>query len=100
MIQVYCYDEKGFFTVSKFVDEIVKGMTDKEWEGLYRPKFDKGLDVWVEAATQEEIDNWFSVIEPIPEKDKTRIWQDQVEEAIGLLAIQVAQNTLLQNGGK
>ena len=54
MIQVYCYDEQGNFTISKFVEKLEENMTTETWQGLYHQKW-TGTE-WVEGLTQEEID--------------------------------------------
>lgn len=56
MVQVYCYDEKGYFTTSKVISEkdMDINMTTIMVEGFYKPKFEGGA--WIEGATQEEIE--------------------------------------------
>lgn len=108
MIERFCIviDELGFkIDCSPMISdtellgyELKEGekIIEKDWDiahGMHKPQWDFDNNVWVDTDP-------LPPVEPIPEKDKTRIWQDQVEEAIGLLATQVAQNTLLQNGGK
>lgn len=60
-MQVFIYDENGFYIESKFVDEISENMTTVPiLIGRVKPKFDKELKEWVEGATQEEIKEWES----------------------------------------
>lgn len=66
-MQVFIYDENGFYLESKFVDELGKNMTAEPiLVGRVKPKFDTKLNEWVEGATEEEIKEWESK-QPIPQ---------------------------------
>lgn len=65
MTQVWIYDENKLFIESKFVDEVVESMTDVPLTvGYVKAKFDEVNQVWVEGATQEEIDTWNEANKP------------------------------------
>lgn len=100
-MQVFIYDENGFYIESKFVDEISENMTTVPiLIGRVKPKFDKELKEWVEGATQEEIKEWESK-QPVSEPTEVEVLRtkldfatkqlEQQEELIVELAMKVYQ---------
>jgi len=68
MIQIWEYDENGFFTESVFVKEVKENMTETPIEvGYYKAKWN-GTE-WVEGATQEEIIAFQEANKVIPTTD-------------------------------
>ncbi len=95
MIQVYKIDENGFYTFeTDRVEEpneleITTPCNTCEENTFYKPKWTG--ETWVEGATQEEIDeiNKIDICEPT---DRERM--DQLEGVVGMLAEQVARQSL------
>lgn len=101
MIQVFIYDELGFFKSSGFVDELKENMTTIPiLVGCVKAKFDTKLNEWVEGATQEEIKEWESK-QPVSEPTEVEVLRtkldfatkqlEQQEELIVELAMKVYQ---------
>ena len=70
--------------------------------GYYKPRFNHSIQDWEEGATLEEIEEIKRQEEanrPLVEPNEMEVRLGQIEEAVGMLATQVAKNTLLQNGG-
>lgn len=105
MITVYEYDENKILIGdgSKQVEEITENMTTViPRVGAVKLTFNEELQEWYEGATKEEIDAWHEANNKPSEPNKMEVLQQQLrqqEAAIGLLATQIAKNTLLQNGG-
>lgn len=100
MIQVWLYDENKVFTESTLVEEVTENMTTVPLLiGYIKPTFNEELQEWFEGATEEEIKEWEEANKVVEEPNKMEVRLGQIEEAVGMLATQVAKNTLLQNGG-
>lgn len=98
MIQVYKIDENGFYTFETYdVEEpnefeITTPCKTCEDNDFYKPKWTG--ETWVEGATEEEIREWeeqdkIDICEPT---DRERM--DQLEGMVGMLAEQVARQSL------
>ena len=88
MIQVFIYDENGFYIDSKFTEELGENMTVKPiLIGRVKPKFDKEADEWVEGATEEEIKEW-EANQPKPQPSETEKLKQElltVQEALDFI---------------
>lgn len=100
-MQVFIYDENGFYLESKFVDELGENMTTVPiLVGRIKPKFDTKLNEWVEGATEEEIKEWENK-QPVSEPTELEVLRtkldfatkqiEQQEELIVELAMKVYQ---------
>lgn len=103
MIQVWVYDDNKQFVTTLEVEEILENMTTTPLEvEFYKSIFDEDNQIWYEGATAEEIEEIKRQEEankPPVEPNEMEVRLGQIEEAVGMLATQVAKNTLLQNGG-
>lgn len=100
-MQVFIYDENGFYLDSKFVNELGKNMTTEPiLVGRIKPKYDTKLNEWVEGATEEEILEWKNK-QPVSEPTELEVLRtkldfatkqiEQQEELIVELAMKVYQ---------
>ncbi|WP_052137780.1 hypothetical protein [Heyndrickxia ginsengihumi] len=97
-MQVYKYDDNGFFVEPVIIDKsedgtytIPENCTDKELpQPNYKPKFDKDKSEWVETLTEEE---WLAQL-PKPEVTKTPL--EELQEKYDLM--QKALDDLILGG--
>lgn len=88
-MQVFIYDENGFYLDSKFVSELGKNMTTEPiLVGRVKPKFDTKLNEWIEGATEEEITDWKN---KQPVSEPTEIQQLRSEIDFGKMVRQSQQ---------
>ena len=78
-VQVFIYDEHGFYIESRFTSEVGENMTTIPMlVGHVKPKFDTKLNEWVEGATEEEILEWKNK-QPISEPTEIEILKQEKE---------------------